>query len=237
MEGNPRSGRRLAALLALSAATAVTGARDLPGPDSQQAVQCRAGDQAACAALIGVLAARPEALPPSPQQACANALQARLLDQIDCRRGHAAGCAATAAEANADTCPTALEPQGRAAVGLAAGEALPSAPILDAVYWRTHLARYPAAAFRAGVEGQVVLRVDVSPQGRAIAVVVETNSGNRNLDRSAMEAMRTQPFAPAMAGATAVIGRTRVTVPFVIGGRVPAPGQLTQMRSEPAPLP
>ncbi|MEG2806018.1 energy transducer TonB, partial [Stenotrophomonas sp.] len=104
---------------------------------------------------------------------------------------------------------------------------------LDLAYWRTHLPRYPTIAFRAGVEGEVVLRVDVGADGRAIGVVVEQSAGNPHLDRAAMEALRTHPFLPATAAGQPVIGRTRVTAPFVIGGRTLDTTRAVDLRSEP----
>jgi len=228
---------RAMALLIVGGWATLASAAELPTADSPEAVQCRAGEAAGCAALIRAIRAQPTHLPATPQQACVAALQDRLLDQIDCRRGHTDSCTSAPVPAASDACPAGLEPAVRAQLGLDAGATLPVAPSLDAAYWRSHLPRYPAAAFRAGIEGEAVLRVEVSAEGRAIGMSVASSSGSRDLDRAAMEALRTHPFVPATANGRAVIGRTRVSVPFVIGGRQWEAGSMIDMRSVAAPSP
>lgn len=194
--------------------------------------QCRGGDSSACNAIEAGYT-RSAGTPLSPQQTCLALLQPQLLDDIDCRRGHAASCVPMPL-ADAE-CRAEDRAQARALVGLDASTQLPGEPVLDSAYAHAHRARYPLAAFRDGVEGQTVLRVDVAADGTVSDVLVEASAGHRDLDRAAMESLRRQPFAPAMASGRAVLGRTRVTVPFVIGAQVMAPG--VQPLAEPARSP
>lgn len=72
---------------------------------------------------------------------------------------------------------------------------------------------YPALALRRGWEGQVLLRVHVSPQGRAADIAVQKSSGRDALDQAAVEAVRGWAFVPAKQGGSPVAGW--VTVPIV----------------------
>ena len=58
--------------------------------------------------------------------------------------------------------------------------------------------RYPPAAARAGIEGTVILIIDVDANGNVTNVAVEKSSRNRDLDRAAMEAARKWRFEPAL---------------------------------------
>ncbi|MDR7070598.1 TonB family protein [Pseudoxanthomonas japonensis] len=77
--------------------------------------------------------------------------------------------------------------------------------------------RYPPAAARAGIEGSVVLVIDVDGAGNVTNVVVENSSRNRDLDRAAMEAARTWKFNSAVVDGQAASGRIRVPVDFNMG--------------------
>ena len=89
--------------------------------------------------------------------------------------------------------------------------------------------RYPPAAFRAGIQGEVVLVVDVDAAGRVANVAVETSSRNRDLDRAAMEAARKWSFNAAKSEeGMPMAGRIRVPVTFALGGDVPPNGAVQQ---------
>jgi TonB family protein len=64
--------------------------------------------------------------------------------------------------------------------------------------------RYPESARRAGFEGVTTLRVHVLENGRVGEVVVEQSAGFRDLDLSAMEAVKKWLFEPARRGKDAV---------------------------------
>ena len=73
---------------------------------------------------------------------------------------------------------------------------------------------YPPAAFRAGEEGTVVLRVDVDASGNPGNVDIVSRSGSRELDRAAIEAVRKWKFRPAMQGGQAVASQVEVPIDF-----------------------
>ena len=73
---------------------------------------------------------------------------------------------------------------------------------------------YPAAAFRAGEEGTVIVRADVDANGNATNVEVAKRSGSRDLDRAARDAVRKWRFEPAMKNGKAVAATVQVPVEF-----------------------
>ena len=77
--------------------------------------------------------------------------------------------------------------------------------------------RYPPAAARAGIEGEVILVIDVDANGNVTNVTVEKSSRNRDLDRAAVEAARKWRFNPAVVDGQKAAGRVRVPVNFTLG--------------------
>lgn len=71
---------------------------------------------------------------------------------------------------------------------------------------------YPPAALRNGVEGSVVVRVDVDATGYPMNVTIIQRSGSRDLDRAAADAVRRWRFQPAQSNGVAVPGS--IEVPF-----------------------
>lgn len=78
--------------------------------------------------------------------------------------------------------------------------------------------RYPPSAARSGIEGTVVLIIDVDASGNVTNVSVEKSSRNRDLDRAAMEAARKWRFNAGQSNGQKVAGRVRVPVDFSMGG-------------------
>lgn len=75
--------------------------------------------------------------------------------------------------------------------------------------------RYPLNELRNGVQGTVVLRVLVDIDGKPIDVSIETSSGNRNLDRTALQhVLKTWRFKPAMQNGQAVQAYGLVPIAF-----------------------
>lgn len=72
---------------------------------------------------------------------------------------------------------------------------------------------YPVAARRRNVEGKVVLKVNVLPDGTVESVGVDRSSGSNLLDESARKAVSQWRFLPARRGGVAI--RSVVTVPIV----------------------
>ena len=74
--------------------------------------------------------------------------------------------------------------------------------------------KYPPAAARSGIEGTVILIIDVDANGKVTNVSVEKSSRNRDLDRAAMEAARKWSFSPSIVNGVKASGRVRVPVDF-----------------------
>ena len=74
--------------------------------------------------------------------------------------------------------------------------------------------RYPPAAARAGIGGVVHLLIDINGSGAVVSVSVERSSGNRDLDRAAIDAARKWKFRPSIVDGVSVSGRVRTTVEF-----------------------
>jgi protein TonB len=64
------------------------------------------------------------------------------------------------------------------------------------------------------LQGTVLLRVHVLPDGHADSVEVRQSSGARALDEAALEAVRHWTFVPAMRGKTALAGWATVPIEF-----------------------
>jgi protein TonB len=78
--------------------------------------------------------------------------------------------------------------------------------------------KYPPAAARSGIEGTVILIIDVDANGNVVDVSVEKSSRNRDLDRAAIAAAKTWRFNPSLVNGQKAAGRVRVPVDFNLGG-------------------
>ena len=74
--------------------------------------------------------------------------------------------------------------------------------------------KYPASMLRAGVGGTVVVLAEVDAQGNPIDVRVVERSGERDLDRAAVNAVRQWRFEPAMRNGKAIATSVKVPVDF-----------------------
>ena len=74
--------------------------------------------------------------------------------------------------------------------------------------------RYPYAARVRGVEGDVLLRVVVLPNGKVADVTLRSTSGYDLLDRAARDAVRGWRFRPARRAGRTVVGWVDVPVSF-----------------------
>jgi protein TonB len=91
-------------------------------------------------------------------------------------------------------------------------------PVFNAAYLRNPAPRYPASARRAGTQGTVTLRVQVTREGLAARVDVEKSSGSPHLDAAAVEAVKAWRFVPARQGAEPVESRVLVPIVFRLEG-------------------
>ena len=126
---------------------------------------------------------------------------------------------AIAAPASADAVPaTRTEPV--AAVSAPRAESAPAAPLVppafDADYLSNPAPAYPPISRRLNEEGKAIVRVFVTPDGRAERVELVRSSGHERLDRSALEAVARWRFVPARQGAVAVAAHVLVPVQFVL---------------------
>ncbi len=88
-------------------------------------------------------------------------------------------------------------PSTLAAGSSAVGTIGDASPRVDASFRGNRLPEYPAMSRRLGEQGVVVLRVFITPEGRAADVQLVRSSGSARLDRSAMETIREWRFLPA----------------------------------------
>lgn len=89
-------------------------------------------------------------------------------------------------------------------------------PRFDAAYLDNPAPIYPALAKRRGEEGRVLLRVQVSAEGRADRVEVSNSSGSPVLDEAAMDAVRRWRFVPARRGSDAIAAPVLVPITFAL---------------------
>lgn len=74
--------------------------------------------------------------------------------------------------------------------------------------------KYPASMLRAGVGGTVVVLAEIDAAGNPVNVRVVERSGERDLDRAALTAVRQWRFEPAMRNGKAVATSVKVPVDF-----------------------
>lgn len=75
---------------------------------------------------------------------------------------------------------------------------------------------YPPRALRAGIEGSVVARVSIDPQGRVddVAIIERKGERDRGLDRAVVDAVRNWRFEPAIRDGRAVASTVQLPVDF-----------------------
>ena len=75
---------------------------------------------------------------------------------------------------------------------------------------------YPETARRAGWEGRVTVRVEVSADGSPISVALEKSSGYGVLDQAALRAVKSWRFQPRTMGGVTMAGTVDVPVNFTL---------------------
>jgi bla regulator protein BlaR1 len=93
----------------------------------------------------------------------------------------------------------------------------PPPPALPAASERTPPA-YPEHAAEQGIDGKVVLLVDVDAEGKALDVQVEKSEPAGVFDQAAIDAARQWRFTPAVEDGRTVPGRVRVPIQFEADG-------------------
>jgi protein TonB len=75
---------------------------------------------------------------------------------------------------------------------------------------------YPETARRAGWEGRVTVRVEVSADGLPMSVALQKSSGYGVLDQAALRAVKSWRFQPRTMGGVAMAGTVDVPVNFTL---------------------
>ncbi len=91
-------------------------------------------------------------------------------------------------------------------------------PSFNAAYLNNPAPNYPSISRRLGEEGLVLLHVQVTADGTADSVALQTSSGSDRLDQAALEAVKKWQFVPAKRGEQSVSASVVVPVRFSIEG-------------------
>jgi protein TonB len=110
--------------------------------------------------------------------------------------------------------PSPPAPAAIAPSPVASAPVIPPRPLTEAAGNRPPF--YPDRAKRDHEQGRVILRVDVSAEGRAAGVAILRTSGFPDLDQSAAEAVRSWRFIPASRAGQPVSGVAQVPVSFTL---------------------
>lgn len=92
--------------------------------------------------------------------------------------------------------------------------AVGSPPVFDAAYLSNPTPIYPPEARKLRLQGTVVVRVLVTPEGKPEVVQLEKSSGVASLDGSALNAVKKWLFVPARSGDKAVSAWVDVPIRF-----------------------
>lgn len=87
-------------------------------------------------------------------------------------------------------------------------------PRFDAAYLHNPPPVYPLSARRRGDQGTVIVRAEVSTDGRCLRVEIERSSGHSRLDRAALAAIRQWRFTPARRGEQTVAAWVAIPIDF-----------------------
>jgi protein TonB len=126
-------------------------------------------------------------------------------------RGPAAG---TRPARRVDDQPRIIEPAAPAPAPAAPAPADAAAEIDAPVPVSRPAPRYPAQALRRNVGGRVRVLATVAPDGSVERLELAESSGNRDLDRAAMEAVRRWTFQPATRNGQPVTATVIVPLEF-----------------------
>ena len=88
-----------------------------------------------------------------------------------------------------------------------------------AAYLNNPRPRYPRIARKKGMEGRVLLEVEVAADGSVLEVRVMQGSGHALLDRAATQTVRRWRFAPARRLGQAVAATVEVPVRFALSDK------------------
>lgn len=92
-----------------------------------------------------------------------------------------------------------------------------TAPVFDAAYLQNPQPPYPLSARRRGIEGKVLLRAEIRPDGISSRVEVKKSSGWEILDQAALQAVQGWRFSPARRGNEAITAWVEIPINFRLG--------------------
>lgn len=84
----------------------------------------------------------------------------------------------------------------------------------NAAYLNNPAPSYPSLSRRLGEQGKVLLRVQVSAEGRPLSVAIRKSSGFERLDEAAVKAAERWRFVPATQGGSSVVSWVDVPIQF-----------------------
>jgi len=90
-------------------------------------------------------------------------------------------------------------------------------PDYKAFYLNNHVT-YPLAARRMGIQGRVVLNVEVLAAGMSGGINIHVSSGHKVLDRAALESVRNWRFVPASRAGQPFTKWFRIPIQFSLKG-------------------
>ena len=152
--------------------------------------------------------------PPKPQPQVAKVVPVRAAPQVP-----VVSRTVDNGPPTADTVQVATAPPPPAPAPVAAPPAPPPPePVTEprgfAGYRNNPPPEYPALAQDRGLQGQVILKVQVLASGRAAAVSVDKSSGHKILDDAAVKVVQGWTFDPAKRGQTPIDGWVKVPLNF-----------------------
>jgi protein TonB len=112
----------------------------------------------------------------------------------------------------------AAETQAKPTNSKAADTQAYQSPSFNAAYLDNPAPKYPSVSRRLGEQGLVLLRVQVTADGAAESVELQTGSGSNRLDQAALEAVKKWRFVPAKRGEQSVSASVVVPVRFSLEG-------------------
>lgn len=123
--------------------------------------------------------------------------------------------------AQQDNVPEPAPSESPPAAAAPAPQAADTAPVTEPDYKAAYLNNrlvYPLAARRMGLQGRVVLSVEVLADGTAGQINVLQSSGHEVLDRAALESVRSWRFSPASRAGQPFTKTFTVPIQFLLQG-------------------
>jgi protein TonB len=115
--------------------------------------------------------------------------------------------------------PSSAQPVAPSSGGVASAPTADADADYKAAYLQNPKPPYPPLAFKARIEGKVILIAEVQPDGRAGQVRVLESSDNEMLDQAALSTVRQWRFTPARKDGVIVTQAVRIPITFSLKNR------------------